>query len=313
MSAQDVHGAANVPESVVIPRKRAERAVRGVSDRVKWLFVLPGVFWILAFTIFPLLYALRLSLHNAIIGRPERFIGLGNYARMLSDYRLWAALQVTVQFVVVSVFSTVVLGLLLALLFNRKMKGVQFFRALFTTPLFAPPIALGYLGLTLFYEDGGPVNNFLQVLGFGRVPWLSEGFWAFMAIVLMDIWQWTPFAFIVLLAGLQSLPEEIYEAAALDTSSAFQTFRYITLPMIAPVLGTVTILRMVEAFKVIDIPYSLTSGGPGIATRTYSFYTYTQGLRNSDLGYGTAMAFGLLVIILIISTFFFMRARHIYE
>ena len=134
-----------------------------------------------------------------------------------------------------------------------------------------------------------------------------------VAVSLVDIWQWTPFVFLVLLAGLQSLPEEIYEAALLDSSSSWDIFRYVTFPLIAPVLGTVTILRIVEAFKVFDIPFSLTNGGPGIATRTLTYYAYIQGLRNLDLGYGAAMSYVLLAMMLVVSIIFFSRYSKMYE
>ncbi len=283
-------------------------------SRVKYLFVLPGIVWVLVFTIFPLLYSLRLSFFYARLGREQRFVGLENFARAFTDYRFWNSLQVTLFFVGVSVTLTVLLGLGLALLFHRPMRGQRVFRSLFTMPLFTAPIALGYLGLTIFHEEVGAVNTVLRALGMVDLPrWFSDVWLARLAIVLVDVWQWTPFCFLVILAGLQSLPEEIYDAAKLDTSSGWDTFRYITFPLIGPVLFTVTILRMVETFKVLDIPFSMTSGGPGAATQTYSFYIYLTGLRNFNAGYASALAYILLVMMLMISMFFFNRLRQIYE
>ena len=283
-------------------------------SRVKYLFVLPGIIWVLIFTIFPLLYSLRLSFFYARLGREQRFVGLENFARAFSDYRFWNSLQVTLFFVVVSVTLTVLLGLGLALLFHRPIHGQRVFRSLFTMPLFTAPIALGYLGLTIFHEEVGAVNTVLRALGMVNLPrWFSDVWLARLAIVLVDVWQWTPFCFLVILAGLQSLPEEIYDAARLDTSSGWDTFRYITFPLIGPVLFTVTILRMVETFKVLDIPFSMTSGGPGAATQTYSFYIYLTGLRNFNAGYASALAYILLIMMLVISMFFFNRLRQIYE
>ncbi|MCS7221546.1 MAG: sugar ABC transporter permease [Anaerolineae bacterium] len=282
--------------------------------RAKYLFVLPGIIWVLVFTIFPLLYSLRLSFFYARLGREQRFVGLDNFARAFSDYRFWNSLQVTLFFVAVSVTLTVLLGLGLALLFHRPIRGQRMFRSLFTMPLFTAPIALGYLGLTIFHEEVGAVNTVLRALGMTDLPrWFSSVWLARLAIVLVDVWQWTPFCFLVILAGLQSLPEEIYDAAKLDTSSGWDMFRYITFPLIGPVLFTVTILRMVETFKVLDIPFSMTSGGPGAATQTYSFYIYLTGLRNFNAGYASALAYILLVMMLMISMFFFNRLRRIYE
>jgi len=283
-------------------------------DKIKYLFVIPGIIWVLLFTIFPLLYSLRLSFFHARLGGEERFIWLGNYGRAFNDYRFWSVLWVTVFFVVCDVTVTVLLGLGLALLFNRPIRGQKVFRSLFTMPLFTAPIAIGYLGLTIFHENVGAINTVLRAMGMLNLPrWFSEPWLARLAIAIVDIWQWTPFCFLVILAGLQSLPDEVYEAAILDTSSGWQMFRYITFPLITPVLFTVTILRMVETFKILDIPFSMTSGGPGMATQTLSFYIYLTGLRNFNLGYASALAYILVIIMLSISLFFFRRLREIYE
>jgi multiple sugar transport system permease protein len=130
---------------------------------------------------------------------------------------------------------------------------------------------------------------------------------------MVDVWQWTPFCFLVLLAGLQSLPDEVYEAATLDTSSGWDVFRYITLPLLTPVIFTVSILRLVESFKMLDIPFGMTSGGPGSATQTLSYYIYMTGLRSSNYGYASAIAYILLIILFMISLSFFSRLRKIYE
>ncbi len=284
------------------------------TSRIKWLFVGPGIFWVLAFTIFPLLYSLVLSFLRKRLGQPASFNFPDNFVRAFGDYRFWGTLKVTLLFVVASVVLTVTIGLLLALLFNREIRGRRVFRSLFTMPLFTAPIALGYLGLTIFHEDVGAVNTILRAMGMVNLPrWFSDVWLARLAIIIVDVWQWTPFCFLVLLAGLQSLPKEVYEATALDTSSGWDVFRYVTLPLLRPVLFTVVMLRLVEAFKILDIPFSMTSGGPGAATQTYSYYIYLTGLRNFNFGYASALAYMLLAVVMIISTFFFNRLREIYE
>jgi multiple sugar transport system permease protein len=284
------------------------------KDGARFLFVAPGVAWVLLFTVFPLLYSLRLSFFRARLGMAQQFAWLENYGRAFSDYRFWAVLQVTVLFVVCDVALTVLLGLGLALLFHRPLAGQRVFRSIFTMPIFTAPIALGYLGLTIFHQEVGAVNTVLRALGMLHLPaWFSDVWLARLAVILVDIWQWTPFCFLVLLAGLQSLPSEVYEAALLDTSSGWGTFRHITLPLLSPVLFTVTILRVVETFKILDIPFSLTSGGPGMATQTYSYYVYLTGLRNFNAGYASALAYLLLIVMMGISMFFFRRLRQQYE
>lgn len=288
------------------------------KERIKYFFVGPAILWVLTFTIFPLLFSLRLSFFHARLGRPQRFIWFGNFARAFNDYRFWNVLWVTVFFVVVDVLASVLIGLGLALLVSRPLRaplpGQPVIRAILTMPIFTAPIALGYLGLTIFHEEIGVVNTVLRALGMLNLPaWFSDPWLARFAISLVDIWQWTPFCFLVILAGLQSLPDEVYEATVMDTSSGWQIFRYITLPMVGPVLFTVTMLRMVETFKILEIPFSLTSGGPGMATQTYSFYIYLTGLRNFNTGYASALAYILLLIMLMISLFFFRQLRQIYE
>jgi multiple sugar transport system permease protein len=288
------------------------------KDPTKYLFVAPGILWVLLFTVFPLLYSLRLSFFHSRLGGPESFVWFQNFGQAFGDYRFWGVLQVTVFFVVFDVTLTVALGLVLALLFSRPlrkaMRGQRFFRSLFTMPLFTAPIALGYLGLTIFHEEVGAVNTILRAIGMVTPPhWFSVPWLARVAISIVDIWQWTPFCFLVCLAGLQSLSEEVYEAAVLETGSGWQMFRRITLPQLGPVLFTVTILRMVETFKILDIPFSLTSGGPGSSTQTYSFYIYLTGLRNFNTGYASALAYILLVIMMMISMLFFRRLRRIYD
>jgi multiple sugar transport system permease protein len=282
-------------------------------SRAKFLFVGPGIVWVLCFTIIPLVWSLYYSFMQVRMGKVIGFVGLQNYIRAITDYKAQDAAVVTLIFVAFGVVFTVSIGLGLALLFNRAIRGQHVFRAIFTMPMFTAPIALGYLGLTIFHEDVGAVNTVLRVLGLPLPHWFSAVWPARFAVILVDTWEWTPFCFLVLLAGLAALPDEIYEAAALDSSNAWDIFRWVTLPLIAPVLFTVTILRTVETFKILDIPFSMTSGGPGSATLTYSFYIYQTGLRNFNQGYASALSYILLIVMIVIATFFFSRMRANYE
>lgn len=291
-------------------RMHARRVLR---PGAKALFILPAVLWLLTFTIYPLLYSLYLSFYGSRFLRPTHFVGFENYYYVLTDYRFWQALRVTLLFAVVGTAVTVLLGLLLALLFNRPVRGARLFRTLASMPLFAAPVAVGYLSMILFYEEGGLVNELLRAVGASKIPWLSHPLWARVAVLYADVWQWTPFAFLVLLAALQGVPVELYEAASLDTKSRWQVFRHITLPSIRPALVTVVLLRMVEAFKAFDIPFALTNGGPGIATRTITLNVYIAGLRDQNLGEATAMAYLLLVMVLLVSVLFIRHYRRLYQ
>ena len=283
------------------------------NRRAKYFFIFPAIIWVLAFTIFPLIYSLGLSFFRVRLGRPAQFVGLNNFARIFSDYKVGNSLKVTLLYVAITVSIQLILGTLIALLFNQEMRGKNIFRALLILPIFCTPVAVGYLGLTIFYEEGGPINSILMSLFNLKIPWLSSRIWAWVAVLLLDIWQWTPFCFLVILAGLQSLPEEIYDAAYVDSSSEWEIFRKITFPMIQPVIMVVLLLRLIESFKIFDVVYSLTGGGPGTATEVYSLYTYRTGMKFFDLGYASALGYLLLAIVIVIINFLFRQIREVYE
>lgn len=293
--------------------ERMPEIVHKKRDRTGSFFLSPAALWILLFTIFPLLYALYTSFYSFRFGQRNRFVGFTNYGRLFTDQNLHNALRVTLIFVIVTVTVEMLLGFALALLLNQEMRGKNFLRAITILPLFATPVAMGYLGITLFYEVNGPINTFIRFLGGEGIPWLSSPRWAPVAVMIVDIWQWTPFVFLVALAGLQSLPQDLYEAAEVDGGSGWQLFRHITLPLMAPTLWLILLLRLVEAFKVFDIPASLTLGGPGRATEVYSLFTYRTALRFFDHGYAAAQGFLLLVIVMTIVTILFGRIRGLYE
>ena len=283
------------------------------ADPTKFFFIMPAVIWVLLFTIFPLLYALYTSFFSFRFGRINQFVGFANYVRLFTDSNLHNGLRVTLTFVLVTVAIQMLLGFSLALLLNREMRGKSILRAIMVLPLFATPVAVGYLSITLFYEINGPINELLRALGGTGIPWLSNPFWALVAVIIIDIWQWTPFVFLVSLAALQGLPADLYEAAEVDGASGWQSFRSITLPLMTPILWLILLLRLVEAFKVFDIPTSLTLGGPGRATEVYSLFTYRTALRFFDHGYAAAQGFLLLFIVSLIVALLFGRIRSIYQ
>ena len=279
------------------------------NNRLKYVFLLPAVLWVLAFTVFPLLYSLRLSFFNVRIGQEDIFIGLSNFARAFSDVNALNAARVTLIFVVGGVVIQLLLGLAFALLFSRPLPARNVLRTVMTLPLFATPIAVGFLFFTIFYEEGGLINGLLGV----KIPWLSDPDLALFSVMLVDVWQWTPFVFIVILAALQGIPEEYYEAARLESASSWTLFRFITLPMLQPTIILVIVLRVAEAFKVFDIPFTLTAGGPGASTQVFSMFIYRTSRRFFDFGYGSALAFLLLIVVLFLLMSFFKRIRQVYQ
>ncbi len=287
-----------------------------IKNRAGLWFVIPGMLWVLCFTLFPLLYSLALSFTDKRMGRrnrPGEWIGLQNYSDIFADNRVSEVLEMTLFVIIGGVLVTIVLGTFIAWLFNHDIPGLRVFRAILTMPIFAAPIALGQLGMILFNEQSGPINHLITGVGGEPIYWLTQPWAARFAVLIVDAWQWTPFVFIIVLAAMQSISDELYEAARLDTSSPWMLFRKITLPMIAPALGTITMLRMVETFKILDIPYTLTGGGPGVSTQTYSYYIYLEGLRNFDMGYASALAYLLVIVAIILTSIFFWRVRARYE
>lgn len=288
-------------------------AAKPKKDRTGSFFLAPAVIWIILFTIFPLLYALYNSFYSFRFGQRNQFVGFDNFQRLFTDPNLHSGLRVTLWFVAITVTIEMLLGFGLALLLNREMRGKSVLRAIMVLPLFATPVAMGYLGITIFFETNGPINDTIRFFGGEGIPWLSSPRWAPVSMMILEIWQWTPFVFLVSLAGLQSLPQDIYEAAEVDGASGWQLFRRITLPLMAPTLWLILLLRMIEAFKVFDIPTSLTSGGPGRATEVYSLFTYRTALRFFDHGYAAAQGFLLLFIVMFIVTILYGRIRELYE
>ena len=279
------------------------------AAKVKWFFILPASLWVLAFTIFPFFYGLYLSLFNVQFGVEDQFIGLGNYSRALEDPRAHNSITVTLIFVFVGVSIQLALGMLVALLVNRPMPLRSMLRALITLPLFATPIAVGFLFFTIFYEEGGLINGLIGV----KIPWLSTPHFALLSVIIVDTWQWTPFCFLIFLAALQGIPEEYYEAAALETTNNWKTFWHITFPFLQPTFILVILLRVTEAIKVFDIPYTLTTGGPGVATQVLSMFSYRAGMRFFDFGYSSAISFMVFIIVMIMIFSFFGRIRQSYS
>lgn len=282
------------------------------EKNVKYLLMVPVLAWILIFTVYPLLYAIRFSVSKEKLSG-LKFVGVANFGRALSDPRVWNDLRVTVIFVVLTVVLEFLIGFGLALLVNRVTKGKKFFRFMFTLPFFACPVALSYVGLILFNEENGIINYVLtRGFGVGKVPWLSSPSVALITCILLNVWQWVSFVFLVLTAGLTSLPQEPSEAARVDGATGWQIFRYVTLPLMKPVILTTFLFELVYSLKVFDIPFNLTEGGPGTSTEVYSIFVFRTGLKYLDVGYSAALSLLFLVVVLLICTNLISRMREIY-
>ena len=272
-------------------------------------FILPAALWTLAFTLYPLIHALLLSFQRVRLGQKPRFIGFENFAAAFRSDQFWSGLSFTAILVVVTVVAALAIGLGLAVLVSQRLVGRNLFRMLFMIPLFATPVGIGYLAVILFAQQG-PINGLLGALeplahalgaqGALTVNWGSSPVGAAIAVTILEIWRWTPFSFLVLLAGIQGIPEEVYEAASLETNNSWDVFRFVTLPLLRPMIALALLLTTVEAFKIIDIPFAFTRGGPGIATQTYTMLVWRVAFNSFALGSASALGFLLLILVLVV-------------
>ncbi len=276
------------------------------EDFAPYLFVLPVVIFLLVMTIFPLIYSLFLSFNewNLAFGTPRHFVGGQNYLQLFSDSRFWNGMLNTGYKVLIGVSIQFLLGLGLALLFNRKFPGKGFLISVFILPSILAPVVAGTTFRMIYNYDYGPLNFLLDKIGLGTFNWLGSSALALPSIIAVDSWQWTPFMMLVLLAGLQSIPIEYYEAARVDGAGRFQTFFRITLPLLRRSIAIALIIRIMDAVKLFDLVYVLTNGGPGNSSETIPFYTYLSGFKHFRIGYTAAMSYIQLVFIIIMAQLF---------
>ena len=313
------------------------------DKRIKLLFLLPAVIWVLTLTIAPLFFSLYLSFtdvkREVVItgvsevpildkeGKPKTrsdgtvrtkkikdkklvikydWVGLKKYKRVVNDQEYQDAAKFTFIYVIVSVVIEIILGLFLAFLFNRRIYGRGFMRSLMILPIFATPFAIGFMFFTILFEVSGP-------LAWMGIPFLSNHNWAPFSVMLVDIWQWTPFCFLVFLAALQGIPDDLIEAATLDTKSAYKVWTSVILPLLQPIIVLVILLRVAEAAKLYDYIASLTKGGPGTATQSVSFLVFNKAFKMNDFGYASAGSFLMLIVVMIFVLLFFTQLRKTYE
>jgi multiple sugar transport system permease protein len=299
--SSEVLGAASAPR----PAARALRGARGLSDRaIAWWFITPCVLLLLAINIFPLIWTVRLSFtnfHANMPVAPVKFVGIDNYIDILTDDDLWDAMQVTARFVVCSITLEVLLGFGLALLINRRFKGHSFWTTLILWPMMLCPAVVGNFWTFILQPQTGLFNDAIALVSgidpasFQMIGDVKLAPWT---IVMVDTWMWTPYVMLICLAGLRSIPDYIYEAAAIDRASAWRRFWSITLPMVLPFLMLAILFRVIENFKMFDMVNLLTSGGPGSVTETASITLKRAAFEKWDTGYASALAIILFVTVM---------------
>lgn len=274
------------------------------------LFILPAALILLAITVFPLIYELRLAFMSweLTTNMPAEFVGLRNFGTILfSDERFWSSLKVTAILMICGVTIQLSIGTGLALLLNRLGRWRMPLVSLFLIPVLIAPVVAGFQFRMIYHDQFGPLNYVIELLTFGLwrgFAWIADPKIALFSIMMTDVWQWTSFLMLIVLAGLQSISVELYEAADVDGASAWQSFWLITAPLLLPVIIIGILIRAMDSFKLFDIIYLVTGGGPGDTTETISFYTYLQGFKFFSMGYTAAMAFLQLIVIILIAQFF---------
>jgi ABC-type sugar transport system permease subunit len=270
--------------------------------RVAWLFLLPFLALFAFLWAYPVLRGLYLSFTDTnIAAGTGGFVGLGNYLDLLRDPAFHKTFGNTVLFVVLNVPVLVAAGLLLALLLNSPLGGRSAIRAAFVSPYLLPGAAVAIVWQFVLNPLDGPLNKVLGALGMPTQDWLTQPGEAMGAVVLITLWWRVGFPLLVLLAAMQDIPEQLYEAARIDGAGAWQRFRHITLPGIAPVLGLVVILRLIDSFKVFEQAYLVTAGGPDSSTRVVLQQLYETGFREFRTGYAGAIGWTLAIVILVVT------------
>ena len=275
----------------------------------KYALLLPAVIWVIAFTFFPLISVIRFSFANYVLGEGiTGYVGFANYIDVLTSDRFWHSILVTVVFVVVAVPIELVLGFLAAWLVNLHAPGTRTFRTIIGSPLFTLEVAIGYLGVTMFTDQGGLIAAPLNAMGI-QIPWMSTASGGIAAAILLDVWRWTSFIFIIVLAGLSGISNDLYDAAVLDAKSHWQVMWHLAVPLAWPVTSIAVLLRIIECLKVFAIPFALTSGGPGTSTEPFSAADYLITIQFFDFGKGSAMGTVFLIMVSVVITIFFNRMR----
>ena len=286
------------------------RGRRFLPSRDVALLLGPCVLYLTAFSLFPLLYSLRISFTD--LGAADSsgdWVGLANYADLLADQFFWNAAVNTAVMVSAAVSIQVVLGTALALFFNLHLRGSWLVRGALILPMLLTPIVVGVMWRALLNPDWGIVNWALETVGIDSPNWLGSTEWAIRTLVLVDVWQWTPFVFLIVFARLQALPRDIFEAAEVDGAGRRGMLSHITIPLLLPAITFAAIFRAIDAFRSFDLVYGLSYGGPARSTTTLSFLAFQNGFQFQNYGYAAAISYVMVIALILATTLLLRRVR----
>jgi multiple sugar transport system permease protein len=284
---------------------------RWTDRHLRYLMLAPAMIILIGLTIFPTIYmftaAFQVISPNPDI--PREFAGVSNFTRMLGDAEFLTSLKNTVVFTVSAVTIEFLLGLGLALLFDKYVRRLNFLKTLLMMPMMLPPIAVAITWKLIYQPQFGVLNELMFQLGLPLQAWAGDVNLAMFSVIVADVWEWTPFMFLLMLAGLASLPQEPYEAAEMDGASSWRQFWDLTVPFLKPVIAIALLLRIMDALRLFDLVFILTRGGPANATETLSLYVFKVAFTFVDIGYAAAISFFVLVVTVAFSTWFIKRMR----
>lgn len=278
---------------------------RRKKPRYGWMLpMIPGMVFLIAISIYPTIYSLNASFYRWNLAATARrsLVGLRNYELLLSDSSFWHSIGVTLEYVFIAVALELAIGLGVALLFFRRFPGDHFLRALLILPMVVAPVVVGLLWRYMLNAQFGVVNYLVELAGIERVDFLGNTDLALPTLILIDVWQWTPFTFLIMLAALQGVPEDIIEAARIDGARSLRIFFDHILPMIRYPIAVALVLRLLDAFRVYDIIFMTTRGGPIDVTQTLSWQIYDVGFKSFDIGYAAAYSWLMLILVVIVAT-----------
>lgn len=274
---------------------------KGVSKKIApYIFSAPTVILMAVFMGFPIVYGLALSFFQwslVDIRNAPTFVGLQNFVNLFQNPQFWSSMRTTLLFVVAVIFVQLLLGLLIALLLEKKLPGIRFFRSIFMLPVMISPVVVGVTWKYMYDANFGVLNYLLGLVGLPAGTWLSSEGTALLSVIITEIWQWTPFVFLILLSGLQGVPSDLVEASVVDGASYMQTLIHVKLPCMSQIIRLVLTLRMIESMRSMVVIFIMTNGGPGISTLTLPMAIYKDAFVNQDLGSASATALVLLVLL----------------
>ncbi|MEQ2528912.1 sugar ABC transporter permease [Bacillaceae bacterium CLA-AA-H227] len=265
------------------------------------MFAIP-IIYLAIWRIFPAFYTIYLSMteYNMIWGNSPVFTGISNYIDVLTDSKFLNAIKLSLLFAIIAVSIEYVLGFVLALILDSSFRGKNFILGILIMPMILTPAVVGVIWYILYNDRIGPLNYFLSLVGISPIEWISSTSTAFMSVIIADVWQWTPFIFLLIFSTLQTIPQDIYEASRVDGANWWHTVRFIKIPLLKTISITAILLRFMDAFREFDKVYIMTGGGPGSSTELATTFVFKSAFKSFDMGIASAMAVILLVFITVL-------------